>query len=187
MISGDICDGCMNGCSLTAPGCQRGMAKARGEEFAQEPSFRDAQRLYLERQERIAELRKIRDCFEQAIAEHGAIYLKVFDDKEMRCKCKAVTFHMLKGDRLYFGIGVTDAFYGLLRRNTNVKFVDHPDEGRESFCYSGKVVFHDGIEGKRLSKEALAEPGYDELKETYTIEGEKRFAVFHLEQGDFKK
>ena len=48
-------------------------------------------------------------------------------------------------------------------------------------------MLHDGIEGKRLSKEALAEPGYDELKETYTIEGEKRFAVFHLEQDDFKK
>lgn len=46
----NICDGCMNGCSLNQPGCQRGMEKAKGsvQSFR---SMEDAQQAFLQRQE----------------------------------------------------------------------------------------------------------------------------------------
>lgn len=51
-MSADICDGCMNGCSLSQPGCPRGLQKATGNSMPVVTS-RQAQEEYLRRQERI--------------------------------------------------------------------------------------------------------------------------------------
>lgn len=44
----DVCDGCMNGCSLSMPGCDKGKAKARVGSSNAEGIAR-AQQRYLER------------------------------------------------------------------------------------------------------------------------------------------
>lgn len=51
-FSADICDGCMNGCSLNQPGCQRGMEKA-GHGNSTYRSMASAQDEFLERQEKM--------------------------------------------------------------------------------------------------------------------------------------
>ena len=49
MMKNDICDGCMNGCSLSQPGCQRGMQKS-GQNVTPYQSLAAAQDEFLRRQ-----------------------------------------------------------------------------------------------------------------------------------------
>lgn len=51
-MNADICDGCMNGCSLSQPGCPRGTAKAAGNS-APVVTMAQAQDEFQKRQERI--------------------------------------------------------------------------------------------------------------------------------------
>ena len=51
-FSADICDGCMNGCSLNQPGCQRGMEKS-GRIGTTYRSMASAQEEYVKRQEQM--------------------------------------------------------------------------------------------------------------------------------------
>lgn len=48
----DVCDGCMNGCSLSMPGCDKGKAKARGGGGASREGMARAQERYLARKEK---------------------------------------------------------------------------------------------------------------------------------------
>ena len=91
-FSAEICDGCMNGCSLHQPGCQRGMEKA-GKKGTAYRSLASAQEEYLKRQEEMRQnvndleetiTRQFRDWDENFISKKDAlrddlIGMQIFD------------------------------------------------------------------------------------------------------------
>ena len=73
--SGDICDGCMNGCSLNQPGCQRGMEKARGT--SQTPrTLADALQAHESRERELAEnMQTLRQSLEMLFSDWPGNYV----------------------------------------------------------------------------------------------------------------
>ncbi len=104
----DICDGCMNGCSLSQPGCPKGAAKASGKPVPVMTAAM-AQDAYLARRERI---RGNMDFLRAAIERHFQNWPENFLDPAVALRPD------LGGMQLFDAPvwGVSDAFDPLYRR-----------------------------------------------------------------------
>ena len=113
-------------------------------------------------------IEKVNDFLTQA----GTFYLTTVDGDKP--KCRPVAFHMLDGDRLYFGIGDFKAVYRQMRGSPHVGFCAADSKG--FLRYFGKAVFEaDDTIAQQVLAAALA------MQKIYNSETGYRLAIFHLE------
>ncbi len=107
-MNSDICDGCMNGCSLSQPGCPKGAQKASGK-AGPAATAGAAQKAYLERQERI---RQNLDLLNNALEKHFEDWPENFVAPEAALLPELAGMQIF--EKPFFGI--SDAFDPLYRR-----------------------------------------------------------------------
>ena len=103
----------------------------------------------------------------------GAFYLTTVDGDKP--KCRPVGFHIVEGDKLYFGIGTFKDVYKQLQANPNAEICALVKD--EFLRYYGKVVFETGSE---LAEKALN--AMPVLKQIYNEETGNKLGIFHLEE-----
>lgn len=114
------------------------------------------------------QIEKVNDFLTQA----GTFYLTTVDGDKP--KCRPIGFHMVNGDRLYFGVGAFKEVYKQMQRNPNVEIC--AAVGKEFLRYYGKAVFEadDSIAEKVLANAPA-------LQRVYNKQTGYRLGIFHLE------
>lgn len=113
-------------------------------------------------------IEKVNDFLTQA----ETFYLTTVDGD--RPKCRPVAFHMLAGDRLYFGIGDFKEVYRQMQKNPHVEFC--AAVGKGFLRYYGDAVFEqDYTIAERVLAAAPA------MQKIYNETTGYRLAIFHLE------
>jgi uncharacterized pyridoxamine 5'-phosphate oxidase family protein len=120
---------------------------------------------------------KINAWLNECVEQSGAFFLSTLENGKPTSR--PISFHMLKDDRNYFGVGAMKEVYKQMTANPYVEITGLVGHGKQFFRYSGKAVFETGDE---LSKLALQQPGYPVMKKIYAEGTGNRFAVFHLEE-----
>ncbi len=120
---------------------------------------------------------KINDWLDECVQQSGTFFLTTIDGN--RPKSRPISFHMLKDEINYFGVGEMKEVYRQMQENPYVEITGLMGEGKQFIRYYGKAVFETGTE---LAKEALAMPGYPVMKKVYAEGTGHVFGVFHLEE-----
>ena len=108
------------------------------------------------------------------LTQAGTFYLTTIDGD--RPKCRPVAFHMMAGEKLYFGVGDFKEVYRQMRSNPHVEFC--AVVGKEFLRYFGDAVFEtDDTIAERVLAAAPA------MRKLYNSETGYRLAIFHLENG----
>lgn len=99
-------------------------------------------------------------------------YLTTIEDNKP--KCRPIGFHLLKDEKIYFGVGTFKDVYKQMIENPYVEIC--ACKGGKFIRYYGKAVFenNDKIAESVLEKS----PG---LKKVYNEENGHRLGIFHLE------
>lgn len=113
-------------------------------------------------------IEKVNDFLTQA----GTFYLTTVDGDKP--KCRPVAFHMLDGDRLYFGIGDFKAVYRQMQGSPHVEFCAADSKG--FLRYFGKAVFE---ADDTIAQQVLA--AAPAMQKIYNSATGYRLAIFHLE------
>ena len=93
--------------------------------------------------------------------------------EENKPKCRPLGFHMLEGDKIYFGVGTFKEVYAQITANPYVEIV--ATQSPKFIRYYGKVVVDED--------ESLADKAFEkmpDLKKIYDENGWK-MGIFHLE------
>ena len=100
-------------------------------------------------------------------------YLTTIDGD--RPKCRPIAFHMLTGEKLFFGVGDFKAVYRQMRANPNVELC--ATVGNEFLRYFGRAVFEpdDFLARQVLSK-------LPTMQRIYNDQTGYGLALFHLEE-----
>lgn len=114
------------------------------------------------------DIEKVNDFLTQA----GTFYLATTDKEKP--KCRPVGFHMVQGDRLYFGVGDFKEVYKQMQQNPNVEFC--ATVGAEFLRYYGKAVFE---ADDTIAQKVLANA--PELQKIYNEQTGYKLGIFHLE------
>lgn len=113
-------------------------------------------------------LAKVNDFLAQA----GTFYLTTTDGDKP--KCRPVGFHMLEGERIYFGVGEFKDVFKQMKANPNVEFC--AAVGNAFLRYYGKAVFEDDY---TIANKVLANA--PALQKIYNDETGYKLGIFHLE------
>ncbi|MDO5398013.1 MAG: pyridoxamine 5'-phosphate oxidase family protein [bacterium] len=113
-------------------------------------------------------LAKVNDFLEQA----GTFYLTTTDGDKP--KCRPVGFHMLEGERIYFGVGEFKDVFKQMKLNSNVEFC--ATVGNEFLRYYGKAVFENDY---TIANKVLANA--PALQKIYNDDTGYKLGIFHLE------
>lgn len=106
------------------------------------------------------------------LAQAGTFYLTTMDGDKP--KCRPIGFHMVNGDKLYFGVGEFKEVYKQMQINPNVEIC--ATVGKEFLRYYGKAVFEADYS---IAEKVLANaPG---LQKVYNEQTGYKLGVFHLE------
>lgn len=115
------------------------------------------------------DIEKVNDFLTQA----GTFYLTTISGDKP--KCRPVGFHMVNGDKLYFGVGDFKDVYQQMQENPNVEFC--ATIGKDFMRYYGRAVFEtdDTIAENVLAKAPA-------LRNIYNEETGYKLGIFHLEK-----
>ena len=106
------------------------------------------------------------------LAQAGTFYLTTTDGEKP--KCRPIGFHMVNGDKLYFGVGEFKEVYKQMQINPNVEIC--AAVGKEFLRYYGKAVFESDY---FIAEKVLANaPG---LQKVYNEQTGNKLGIFHLE------
>lgn len=117
----------------------------------------------------MTDIERVDDYLEKA----GAFYLTTVDGDKP--KCRPIGFHMVLGDKLYFGIGEFKDVYKQLQKNPNAEICALV--GTDFLRYYGKAVFETKYELAEKALEAMPA-----LKQIYNEETGNKLGIFHLEE-----
>lgn len=117
----------------------------------------------------MTDIERVDDYLEKA----GAFYLTTVDGNKP--KCRPIGFHMISGDKLYFGIGEFKDVYKQLQKNPNAEICALV--GTDFLRYYGKAVFETDVE---LAEKAL--DSMPSLRQIYNEETGNKLGIFHLEE-----
>lgn len=116
----------------------------------------------------IENIKKVNDFLTKA----ETFYLTTLDGDKP--KCRPVAFHMVNGDRLYFGTGEFKEVYKQMKKNPNIEFC--ATVGKEFLRYYGKAVFEsDYTIAERVLANAPA------MQKVYNDQTGYKLGIFHLE------
>ena len=104
------------------------------------------------------------------LADAEVFYLASVTE-ENKPKCRPLGFHMLEGDKIYFGVGTFKEVYKQITTNPYVEIV--ATQTPNFIRYYGKVVIDED--------EALVEKAFAILKKLYEDNGWE-MGIFHLEE-----
>lgn len=106
------------------------------------------------------------------LAQAGTFYLTTTDGDKP--KCRPIGFHMINGDKLYFGVGEFKEVYKQMQKNPSVEIC--ATVGKEFLRYYGKAVFEADYS---IAEKVLANaPG---LQKIYNVQTGYKLGIFHLE------
>lgn len=106
------------------------------------------------------------------LAQAGTFYLTTTDGDKP--KCRPVGFHMVKDDKLYFGVGNFKEVYKQMQKNPNVEFC--ATVGKEFLRYYGKAVFETDYS---IAEKVLTNA--PSLQKVYNEQTGYKLGIFHLE------
>lgn len=107
------------------------------------------------------------------LAEAKVFHLTTVDGDKP--KCRPVSFHMIEGDKIYFGVGDFKAVYKQIKANPNIEVC--ATTGSDFLRYYGKAVFD--------SNPVIAEKAFEILPMLKTIYNEQtgyKLGMFYLEK-----
>lgn len=106
------------------------------------------------------------------LSETSVFYLTTVDCDKPRCR--PIGFHLLKDDKLYFGVGTFKDVYAQMQVNPNVEIC--ASKGGKFLRYYGKAVFetNDIIANDILSRSPS-------LSKIYNDSTGHKLGIFHLE------
>ena len=106
------------------------------------------------------------------LSETSVFYLTTVDCDKPRCR--PIGFHLLKDDKLYFGVGTFKDVYAQMQVNPNVEIC--ASIGGKFLRYYGKAVFetNDIIANDILSR-------FPSLSKIYNDSTGHKLGIFHLE------
>lgn len=110
---------------------------------------------------------------DEFIGEAEVFYLATVDGDKP--KNRPLGFHLLKDDKIYFGVGNQKDVYKQLTANPNVEIV--AVVGTDFLRYYGKAVFEETYE---FADSIVA--GNEFLQSIYNDETGFKLAIFHLEE-----
>ncbi len=119
---------------------------------------------------------KINQWLNECVEQSGTFFLTTVCHHKP--KSRPISFHMLKDNVNYFGVGEMKEVYHQMQENPYVEITGLLGKGTQFIRYYGKAVFETS---KTLSQEALSQPGYPVMKKIYAEGTGNHFAVFHLE------
>ena len=109
---------------------------------------------------------------EDFLSEVPTFYLATTDGNQP--KCRPIGFHLLKDDKIYFGVGTFKDVYKQMEANPYVEIC--ACKGGKFLRYWGKAIFEDD--------DVIADSVFEKspgLKKIYNNETGHRLGIFHLE------
>lgn len=109
---------------------------------------------------------------DEFLTRAGTFYLTTVEGD--RPRCRPIGFHLLEGDRLYFGVGDFKAVYRQMRENPHVELC--AVVGKEFPRYHGEAIFE--------TDDAIVQRALDAMpamRELYNEKTGYHLAIFHLE------
>lgn len=113
-------------------------------------------------------IEKVNDFLTQA----GTFYLTTVDGDKP--KCRPIAFHMVIGDKLYFGVGDFKEVYKQMQKNPYVEIC--ATVGKEFIRYYGKAVFEADYS---IAEKVLANA--PDFQKIYNEKTGYKLGIFHLE------
>lgn len=107
------------------------------------------------------------------LQDAGVFYLATIGEGE-RPKCRPLSFHMLEGGRLYFGVGAFKQVYAQMQKNDKVEIC--ACQGGEFLRYYGKARFVEDAALVEKAKEVLPM-----LRDIYNETTGYTLGLFYLE------
>lgn len=106
------------------------------------------------------------------LTQAGIFYLSTTDGDKP--KCRPIGFHMVNGDKLYFGVGEFKDVYKQIQMNPNVEVC--ATVGKEFLRYYGKAVFEADYS---IAEKVLANA--PSLQKIYNEQTGYKLGIFHLD------